>query len=88
MADLTVIAELTDTEAIKEAVKNGMGMSYMSKMAIVDDLAAGKLKQLAIQGFPEVKRSFYIITRKGKTLPPQVRALLDIIDKWRKHEKV
>lgn len=88
MADLTVIAELTDTEAIKEAVKNGMGMSYISKMAIVDDLAAGKLKQLAIQGFPEIKRSFYIITRKGKTLSPQVKALLDITDKWRKHEKV
>lgn len=88
VANLTVIAELTDTEAIKEAVKNGMGISYISKMAIVDDLATGKLKRLSIQGFPEIKRSFYIISRKGKTIPPQVKALLEIIDAWRKHEKI
>jgi DNA-binding transcriptional LysR family regulator len=88
IADLTIIAELTDTEAIKEAVKNGMGISYISKMAIVDELATGKLERLFIQGFPEIKRSFYIISRKGKTILPQVKALLDIIDKWRKHEKI
>jgi DNA-binding transcriptional LysR family regulator len=65
-----------------------MGISYISKMAIVDDLATGKLKRISIQGFPEIKRSFYIISRKGKTLLPQVKALLEIIDKWRKHEKI
>jgi DNA-binding transcriptional LysR family regulator len=88
LADLTVIAELTDTEAIKEAVKSGMGISYISKMAIVDELATGKMKRISIQGFPEIKRSFYVISRKGKTIPPPVKALLDIIDKWRKHEKI
>jgi DNA-binding transcriptional LysR family regulator len=87
LADLTVIAELTDTEAIKEAVKSGMGISYISKMAIVDEIATGKMKCISIQGFPEIKRSFYIISRKGKTMLPQVKALLEIIEKWRKHEK-
>ncbi len=86
--DLTVIAELNDTEAIKEAVKSGMGISYISKMAVVNELATGKLKRLSIHGFPEIKRSFYIILRKGKTTLPQVNALLEIIDKWRKHEKI
>ena len=75
-------------EAIKEAVKSGMGISYISNMAIVDELAAGTLKRLSIHGFPEIKRSFYIISRKGKTILPQVKALLEIIDKWRKHEKI
>jgi DNA-binding transcriptional LysR family regulator len=88
IVDLTVIAELTDTEAIKEAVKNGMGISYISNMAIVDEIATGKLKRLSIQGFPEIKRSFYVISRRGKTIPPQAKALMDIIDKWRKYEKI
>ena len=83
-AYLTVVAELTDNQAIKEAVKNGMGMSYISKLAIVDELATGKLKRIAIQGFPEIKRSFYVISRKGKTTPPQVKALLEIIDTMEK----
>lgn len=87
-SDLTIIAELTDTEAIKETVKNGMGISYISRMAIVEDLAQGKLKRISIHGFPDIKRPFYIITRKGKTALPQVKALLEIIDKWRKDEKI
>ncbi len=87
-ADLTVIAELTDTEAIKETVKNGMGISYISKMAIAGELSEKKLKHIVIRGFPDIKRSFYIITRKGKTALPQVKALLEIIDKWRKDEKI
>lgn len=88
LEDLTIIAELTDTEAIKEAVKNGMGLAYISNMAITADIAAGKLKHILIEGFPEIKRSFYVIARKGKTVLPQVRALLEIIDTWRKHEKI
>ncbi len=86
--DLTVTAELTDTEAIKEAVKSGMGISYISRKAVADELATGELKQLSIHGFPEIRRSFHIILRKGKTILPQVSALLEIIDKWRKHEKI
>jgi DNA-binding transcriptional LysR family regulator len=87
LPELQIVAELTDTEAIKEAVKNGMGISYISKMAIVHELANNNLKCLNIEGLPNIVRSFYIVTRKGKTISPQVKALLDIIDKWRKHEK-
>ncbi len=85
--NLRVAAEVSDTEAIKEAVKAGMGVSYISKMAITNELASGTLKSFSVRGLPEIKRSFYLITRKGKTLLPQVKALLEIIDHWRKHEK-
>lgn len=86
-SDLSVIAELTDTEAIKESVKSGMGFSYISRMAVVDDLKTEKIKRISVSGLPEIKRSFYIITKKSKTVLPQVKALLDIIEKWRKNEK-
>ncbi|HOW54636.1 MAG TPA: selenium metabolism-associated LysR family transcriptional regulator [Syntrophorhabdaceae bacterium] len=85
--ELNIIAELSDNEAIKEAVKSGMGMAYISKMAVKAELASGTLREVTIQGLPDIKRSFYIITRKGKTILPQVKALVEIIDKWRKHEK-
>ncbi len=84
---LTVVAELSDNEAIKQAVMNGMGMAYVSKMAVAGELSAGTLKEVKIQDLPEIKRSFYTITRKGKTILPQVKVLMEIIDKWRKHEK-
>jgi len=87
LPELQAIAELTDTEAIKEAVKSGMGVSYVSKMAIVHELANNSLKCLNIEGLPNITRSFYIVTKRGKTISPQVKAFLDIIDKWRRHEK-
>ncbi|HVN95410.1 MAG TPA: selenium metabolism-associated LysR family transcriptional regulator [Syntrophorhabdaceae bacterium] len=86
--DLKVVAELTDTEAIKEAVKAGMGLAYISNMAVAADMSSGKLKRVSIEGFPEIRRSFFIIARKGKTALPQVRALTEMIDTWRKHEKM
>ncbi len=85
--DLKVAAELSDTEAIKEAVKNGMGISYISKMAVKEELLKGNLKYLHVEGFPDIKRSFYITTRKGRTQLPQVRALVEIADKWRRNVK-
>jgi DNA-binding transcriptional LysR family regulator len=86
-SDLKIVAELTDTQAIKESVKNGMGMAYISKMAVTDELARGTVKHLHVEGFPEIKRSFYMVTKRGKTPLPQVKALIEIIDGWRKHGK-
>ncbi len=84
---LTVVAELSDNEAIKQAVMNGMGMAYISRIAVAGEVAAGTLKEVTIHGLPEVKRSFFTITRKGKTILPQVKVLMEIIDKWRRNEK-
>jgi hypothetical protein len=42
---------------------------------------------VSVQGLPEIKRSFFTITRRGKTILPQVKVLMEIIDKWRRNEK-
>lgn len=84
---LKVVAELTDTEAIKEAVKHGLGMTYISSMAIESEVKKGAVKIMHIDGLKELKRSFFIITKKGKTILPHVKALMDTIDTWRKNEK-
>jgi DNA-binding transcriptional LysR family regulator len=87
VAILKTVAELTSTQAIKEAVKCGMGMAYISRMAIVDELARQDLKVLRVQGLPEIKRPFYMVTKRGKTPLPQVKALIEVLEKWRKNEK-
>ncbi|MDD3845708.1 MAG: selenium metabolism-associated LysR family transcriptional regulator [Syntrophorhabdaceae bacterium] len=85
---LSIIAELSDNEAIKHAVMNGMGMAYVSRIAVAGEMATGALKEITVQGLPEIRRSFFTITRKGKTILPQVKVLMEIIDRWRKNEKV
>ena len=87
VSDLKTVAELTDTQAIKEAVKCGMGIAYISRMAITDELARNEVKVLHVTGLADIKRSFYVVTKKGKSALPQVGAFLNVLDKWRKDER-
>jgi DNA-binding transcriptional LysR family regulator len=83
-----VVAELGDVEAVKEAVKGGMGCSYMSNRAIKAEVSSGQLQVLQVDGLPPVKRTFYVITKKGRSLSPQVEALLKTMEAWRKKDEI
>lgn len=87
-ADFNVAAELGDTQAVKEAVKQGMGLAYLSQRAISEELTSKALKVLAVEGVPAIKRSFFMVVKKGRSQTPQVEALLKTIQEWRKNEKV
>ncbi len=87
ISDLDVAAELSDSEAVKNAVKNGLGISMVSRMAVEGDIGNGTLRILALQGFSGIRRTFYTVTRKGRAFSPQVKALVDLINEWRNHEK-
>jgi DNA-binding transcriptional LysR family regulator len=88
MTDLQVVAELTDTEAIKEAVRSGMGISCVSKIAAKGATSQGHIITMRVKGMEDLKRSFYLVSRKGKSLLPQVKALIEIIDRWKEHDKI
>ncbi len=88
MTDLQVVAELTDTEAIKEAVRSGMGISCVSKMAANEATSQGHIVIMRVKGLEDLRRSFYLVSRKGKSLLPQVKALIEIIDRWKEHDKI
>jgi len=83
LEDLHVVGELGDTEAIKAAVREGMGISYISNRAVREELERGLLKVLPVKGLPGVKRSFYVITKKDRSISPQAEALFRIISEWR-----
>jgi len=85
--ELHVVGELGDTEAIKAAVREGMGISYISNRAVKEELDRGLLKVLSVKGFSGVRRSFYIITKEGRSTSPQTEALLRIVKEWRHHEQ-
>ena len=50
---LNVIASIGNQEAIKKAVRQGMGISVMSRLAAEDEIEAGKLLIFAIPGAAE-----------------------------------
>ncbi|MDH5202173.1 MAG: selenium metabolism-associated LysR family transcriptional regulator, partial [Nitrospirota bacterium] len=66
------------TDAIKQAVKAGMGFSILSKFAVIDELKQRILKEIKLTDI-HMKRNFYIITHKKRTLPPAYAAFLNHI---------
>ena len=61
--------ELTGNEAIKQAVQAGIGLAVVSRHTIELEVAAGRLLELDVTGFP-IRRKWYVVTRVGKRLSP------------------
>ncbi|HUU51059.1 MAG TPA: selenium metabolism-associated LysR family transcriptional regulator [Nitrospinota bacterium] len=78
--DFNVVAEMENNEAIKQGVKCGLGVSFISKRAVEDELIKGTLKKVKIRGV-KIKRVFYIIRRKGKTLSPLCSLFFNFLSK-------
>lgn len=66
---LDIVATLGSTAAVKEALKAGLGISILSRLAVRDELAAGKLKEIPIPDL-KMRRDFYLIGHKKRTWPP------------------
>lgn len=56
------------TEAVKQAVKAGLGISILSRMAVTEDLQSGTLREVRIMG-GQMKRKIFLVTNKKRTLP-------------------
>ncbi len=76
--NLKIAGIFGSTEAVKEAVKAGLGIAVVSRLSVKDELSTGTLKEVRIPGL-EMKRRFYIITHKKRTLPPQYKLFLDYL---------
>lgn len=58
--------EFGSTQLIKEAVINGMGISYISRSTVQKELELGSLKEVKIQGYQDT-RKFYYITNSSQS---------------------
>ena len=65
---LKIRATLGSSTAVKEAVKTGLGIAFISKTAIRDELSQGTFKIIEVDGLA-LKRSFFVVTPKKRTLP-------------------
>jgi DNA-binding transcriptional LysR family regulator len=63
------------TDAVKQAVKAGIGVSIVSKFSVSDELEYKILEQIKLSD-TQMKRRFYIVTHKKRTLPRAYDTLL------------
>ncbi len=73
---LKIIAYLEGQEAIKEAVKAGLGVTVISRKAVEDELRAGVLKGYHLHDL-SLDRSFHLIFRKKRILSPLSKAFFE-----------
>jgi DNA-binding transcriptional LysR family regulator len=73
-----VAIELSETEAIKEMVVRGLGISVLPASAFSGTRSAHGLKTLVIDD-PELKRTLALVYLRGKALRPAVQAMIDIL---------
>ena len=70
--------ELGSSEALKQAVMAGLGISALSIHSVQLELEVNKLTVLDVEGFP-LKRRWYAVHLKGKKLSLVARTFLDYV---------
>ncbi len=67
--NLNVIAYIENTETIKQCVKNGLGITFISSKAITPDVENNSIKTIPIEGF-DFSRKFCFVYHKNRALSP------------------
>ena len=63
-----IIAEFGSTASIKEAAKCGLGVTVISRLAVLEELNNKTLYAISLQK-ETMERYFYLVHHKNRTLP-------------------
>jgi DNA-binding transcriptional LysR family regulator len=72
--------ELDHTETIKRAVMAGLGVAFVSKYAIENELRAKRLRVMPVRGM-RIRRHFHVIYDERRPLSASARAFVDFLEK-------
>jgi molybdate transport repressor ModE-like protein len=67
--------ELGSSEAIKRAAREGLGVAFLSRYAVAEEVERGELEVFRLRGLPLVRR-FSIATLAGRELSPAERTFV------------
>jgi DNA-binding transcriptional LysR family regulator len=71
--------ELDSNEAIKRSVAAGLGVGFVSRLVVEDELARGELEDFGVQGAASMRRSVYLLRPDGRDLRPAERAFVQTL---------
>jgi DNA-binding transcriptional LysR family regulator len=78
---VSVTLELSNNEAIKRAVEQGLGLSLISKNVVREEIERKKLKPIPLAD-PTLKRKFYLIYHKDKYLSQPFQMFVQMVNQW------
>ncbi len=74
-----VAGEMGSTQAVKQAVRAGVGIALISKRAVEDECRAHLLWCVKVQDL-NVSRSFHLVTHRDRTRSPLAQAFLEYVE--------
>lgn len=78
---VSVTLELSNNEAIKRAVEQGLGLSLISENVVREEIKRKKLKPIPLAD-PTLKRKFYLIYHKDKYLSQPFQMFVHTVNQW------
>lgn len=78
-SDLTVALELGNNAAICDAVRRGLGIGFVSQLAVNRDLKDGRLLVIEVKNF-KLHRRLYVTFDRRRPLPPSAQAFLRYLE--------
>ncbi len=79
LAAFRIVGEMGSTQAIKQAVRAGVGISLISRRAVEDECRAGLVACVKVKDL-KVTRSFHLVTHKDRTRSPLAQAFVDFLE--------
>jgi DNA-binding transcriptional LysR family regulator len=80
LKNLRVGLELGSNEAIKEAVRRGLGIAFLSALAVAADVQTGRLHTLGVTGLT-LRRELCLVWDRRRALPIPAQRFLDFVPK-------
>lgn len=80
--DIRIACIFGSTDSVKQAVKAGLGFAVLSKLSVRDELKYKALKEIRLKSI-QMKRMFYIVTHKKRTLPVAYRMFSDHLKSYK-----
>lgn len=68
--------ELDSNEAIKRSVRAGLGVGFVSRLVVAEELERGELETFAVEGVGSMQRSVYLLRADGRDPVPAERAFI------------
>jgi molybdate transport repressor ModE-like protein len=68
--------ELDSSEAIKRAAREGLGVAFLSRYAVAEEVERGELESFRLAGRPPIKRRLYVARLARRPLSPSERGFI------------
>ena len=71
--------ELDSNEAIKRSVRAGLGIGFVSRLVVAEELERGELEAFKVEGAGPMRRSVYLLRPDGRDPVPAERAFIQTL---------